>query len=51
MPYPQAVMTYMIGIDVSAWQGEIDYEAVKKLRYRNCIYKSYRGATIYRCIF
>ena len=36
-----AVSNVYYGIDVSNWQGHIDYKAVKDSRNRNCVHKNF----------
>ena len=39
--YVSATESFYNGIDVSNWQGYINYKEVKNSRYSNCIHKSY----------
>lgn len=43
MPYLQVAMIYIIGIDVSQWQGEIDYEKVRNSGIEVVYIKSSEG--------
>lgn len=43
MPYLQVAMTYIIGIDVSQWQGEIDYVKVRNSGIEVVYIKSSEG--------
>ena len=38
-----AVSNFYSGIDVSNWQGNINYKDIKNSRNSNCIHKSYSG--------